>query len=98
MTASIPFTWGESSDLTVGLAGVSFPATGSTLDVLLNAVLSGIKVYNSSGNLLTNFNINAASGSVYSVNGVSSVVPIPAAVWLFGSGLIGLIGFSRKFS
>jgi hypothetical protein len=24
------------------------------------------------------------------------VVPIPAAVWLFGSGLIGLIGFSRR--
>jgi hypothetical protein len=25
-----------------------------------------------------------------------SVVPIPAAVWLFGSGLLGLIGFARK--
>ena len=24
------------------------------------------------------------------------VVPIPAAVWLFGSGLIGLIGFARR--
>ena len=26
----------------------------------------------------------------------SAVVPIPAAVWLFGSGLIGLIGFARR--
>ena len=26
----------------------------------------------------------------------SSVVPIPAAVWLFGSGLIGLVGFARR--
>ena len=25
-------------------------------------------------------------------------VPIPAAVWLFGSGLLGLIGFSRRRS
>lgn len=25
-----------------------------------------------------------------------SAVPIPAAVWLFGSGLLGLIGFSRR--
>lgn len=25
-----------------------------------------------------------------------TVVPIPAAVWLFGSGLIGLIGFARR--
>lgn len=24
------------------------------------------------------------------------VVPVPAAIWLFGSGLIGLIGFSRN--
>lgn len=30
--------------------------------------------------------------SVYAV----SAIPIPAAVWLFGSGLIGLIGFSRR--
>ena len=25
-----------------------------------------------------------------------STVPVPAAVWLFGSGLIGLIGFARR--
>ena len=27
---------------------------------------------------------------------VTTVVPIPASVWLFGSGLIGLIGFARR--
>ena len=27
-----------------------------------------------------------------------TAVPIPAAVWLLGSGIIGLIGFRRKFS
>ncbi len=26
----------------------------------------------------------------------TSVVPIPAAVWLFGSGLLGLIGYSKR--
>jgi len=26
----------------------------------------------------------------------STVVPVPAAVWLFGSGLIGLVGFARR--
>ena len=26
----------------------------------------------------------------------STVVPVPAAVWLFGSGLIGLIGVARR--
>ena len=30
------------------------------------------------------------------VNGNVSVVPVPAAVWLFGSGLLGLIGVARK--
>ena len=27
---------------------------------------------------------------------VASVVPVPAAIWLFGSGLLGLIGFARR--
>ena len=26
----------------------------------------------------------------------ASVVPVPAAVWLFGSGLLGLIGVARR--
>jgi hypothetical protein len=30
------------------------------------------------------------------VNAKSSVVPVPAAVWLFGSGLLGLIGIARR--
>ena len=28
--------------------------------------------------------------------GTQSLVPVPAAVWLFGSGLLGLIGISRR--
>ena len=31
----------------------------------------------------------------YSETGVSAV-PVPAAIWLFGTGLLGLIGFSRR--
>ena len=27
---------------------------------------------------------------------LTSTVPVPAAVWLFGSGLIGLVGFARR--
>ena len=29
-------------------------------------------------------------------SGDISAVPVPAAVWLFGSGLIGLAGFDRR--
>ncbi|MCW9025191.1 MAG: PEP-CTERM sorting domain-containing protein, partial [Gammaproteobacteria bacterium] len=37
-------------------------------------------------------------GASANVNGYTDVsaVPVPAAVWLFGSGLIGLIGFSKR--
>jgi len=47
-----------------------------------------------------------ASGSWYSgkqygfdhasINGTVSTVPVPAAIWLFGSGLLGLIGLAKK--
>jgi len=32
----------------------------------------------------------------YLVVGTPTTVPVPAAVWLFGSGLIGLVGFARR--
>jgi len=34
--------------------------------------------------------------TIFNNQGSWSVVPVPAAVWLFGSGLIGLIGFARR--
>ena len=30
------------------------------------------------------------------VSGGASVVPVPAAVWLFGSGLLGLVGVAMR--
>ncbi len=42
-------------------------------------------------------------GNLYTIDNVDnlsiiklSAVPIPAAIWLFGSGLIGLIGIARR--
>jgi hypothetical protein len=37
-----------------------------------------------------------AIGPITDLNVAASPVPIPAAVWLFGSGLLGLIGVSKK--
>ena len=41
-----------------------------------------------------------SSAVVFNVGGgataLTSVVPVPAAVWLFGSGLVGLIGVARR--
>lgn len=44
-----------------------------------------------------NVNFDIGSGNSLTVLSVdSTVVPIPAAVWLFGSGLIGLVGVARR--
>lgn len=66
---------------------VSFIALGAT-DV---ADLGGLPVSTTFGG---KFHIDAATGTVAYV-GVSAV-PVPAAVWLFGSGLVGLVGISRR--
>lgn len=36
------------------------------------------------------------SGGVYVVDVVTTVIPVPAAAWLLGSGLIGLVGVARR--
>ena len=40
------------------------------------------------------YTVNFSDGSVLEVD--VRVVPVPAAVWLFGSGLLGLIGIARR--
>lgn len=59
------------------------------MDYSLYTDLSGIPLsaYNQNGQL-----INLEGNVIQDL----SAVPVPAAVWLFGSGLIGLIGFARK--
>ena len=54
----------------------------------------------SSANGVSGFSITGGSAegntSIDNVIVNASVVPVPAAVWLFGSGLIGLVGFARR--
>jgi len=35
-------------------------------------------------------------GNVGAACGAAAVIPVPAAVWLFGSGLLGLVGVARR--
>jgi len=46
-------------------------------------------LFNPDTDTLSNGNLLTASASV-------TVVPLPAAVWLFGSALVGLAGFARR--
>jgi hypothetical protein len=41
-------------------------------------------------------NIHTTSFGGGEIRGQVQVVPIPAAVWLFGSGLLGLVALARR--
>jgi len=61
-------------------------ATGGTNGVAPDNAFTGVVAY-----------FDIGSGNSLHVTSVSSsVVPVPAAAWLFGSGLIGLIGVARR--
>ncbi len=50
-------------------------------------------------NGVQNFNVKNVSFYGWAVqSGDVSAVPVPAAVWLFGSGLLGLVGVARRKS
>jgi hypothetical protein len=40
--------------------------------------------------------VGPIAGQIPTFNGVVSAVPVPSAVWLFGSGLVGLAGVARR--
>ncbi len=53
--------------------------------------------YADNGTLLNSMTFFPDAGVNYTgITYAASPVPVPAAVWLFGSGLLGLIGISRK--
>ncbi len=43
------------------------------------------------------YEISSYGGRLYAISGIQTVVPLPAALWLLGSGLIGIVGIRRKF-
>jgi len=50
--------------------------------------------FNNGSQLASSVNLNAYAWAVHEGN--IGALPIPAAVWLFGSGLLGLIGVARR--
>jgi hypothetical protein len=80
-----------SSKLKVTPFGHRYYAGGS-----YSAFLGGSPVFN----LPDGYVINSADGSIvnnyYTGLGAPSAVPVPAAIWLMGSGLIGLLGVRLK--
>jgi len=69
---------------------------GTTLGQLSLGTDDGIGGSPMDNGPFTDFNANFDITSVTVTSVVTSPVPVPAAVWLFGSGLIGLAGVARR--
>jgi hypothetical protein len=89
---SIDLGTSEPSDTPVGY---SLQLTGTGIKYMDFTTLS----YVSSGGdtwTITTPNPSLMAATPGMINTGQTVVPVPAAVWLFGSGLIGLIGIARR--
>lgn len=86
---------GATSFFSAGGVGESmeffFMAGNGTLGSL-NA--TAVRYANAEGNAL--WTLNTDSSLSYMAPDAVSAVPVPAAVWLFASGLLGLVGISRR--
>ncbi|MHB1140506.1 MAG: VPLPA-CTERM sorting domain-containing protein [Sulfuricaulis sp.] len=88
--------WGGASSFNaVGGVGQSmeffFLAGNGTLG---NTNVTSARYGNTEG--FSTWTLNADSSFAYMAPGAVSAVPVPAAVWLFASGLLGLVGVSRR--
>ncbi|TNG03677.1 MAG: VPLPA-CTERM sorting domain-containing protein [Gammaproteobacteria bacterium] len=67
--------------------------TSNTISLEGTGIASVTGLDDTSGEFSLTLNQN---GQAFSFSSSASVVPVPAAVWLFGSGLLGLVGIARR--
>jgi len=80
-----PLSFGLTNITDACTAGLPFPVFLGSCDA------SVINQYAFIDNIHPTANLHNILG-----NELLSAIPVPAAIWLFGSGLIGLIGFARR--
>ena len=99
-----PFTFGEefylyvdffSSASLTDLSTGGFTGQTAFINMLDTAIMSDIVVKDSNDDV-TPFTLSTASGAALFDELAPSEVPIPPAFWLFGSGLLGLVGIARR--
>jgi hypothetical protein len=84
-TYSVPVTLGQALSGVSFLAEIAATTTGSGQTFSIDPSISLTNLY-------SGITINGASGINYTA---PAPVPVPAAAWLLGSGLLGLFGISR---
>ncbi len=96
-TAGTPLSTEPNSSIALAFNGgftINDTGIGQTIDQQIGGPLPGdINVFTSARVIIRASDVAEVSGSITAFS--ATVVPVPAAVWLFGSGLLGLIGFAR---
>ncbi len=77
------------------------PSTGAQTTISAYYCVDGVQTFNANGTRACGHGALDGEPSIYFNDAMISVanatvVPVPAAVWLFGSGLIGLVGIARR--
>ena len=87
-------------DSFINIEGWSLKLTSMNIvdqtESLLTLEGTGILTGNSYEATNATWTFSTSTLSSYDMNVATTVVPVPAAVWLFGSGLIGLVGIARR--
>lgn len=86
----------------IAFDSITITASNNSIDILFTESTStgSIALLGADATLAQATNNNSIS-SGFNIQGSTnqvSAVPVPAAIWLMGSGLLGLFGFSRKKS
>ncbi len=83
-------TWGN----TMGNRGFTMTADVDSSIAFYQVTLSDVDFASAVVTGMADWNLSSDGSLTYNA-GVSEV-PVPAAVWLFGSGLVGLVGIARR--